>query len=127
MVDRTKPATEPVQVVSRAAPMRVGGGGPVAQTGVHQLDQRGAVRLRGKGDLYLCRTGRDTDGDRSQPYVNTSRRGLSTRRYQAGAWSGVHACGRPGLPGNRKSTNACAVGCGSWLARPGRSLASMNT
>ncbi len=29
------------------------------------------------------------------------------------------------VSGNRKSTNFCAVGCGSWLARPGRSFASM--
>ena len=28
--------------------------------------------------------------------------------------------------GNRRSTNRSAVGCGSWLASPGRSLASMN-
>lgn len=38
----------------------------------------------------------------------------------------VHAGGWPGCPGNRKSMNAAAVGCGSWLARPGRSLASIN-
>ena len=41
--------------------------------------------------------------------------------------SGVQAGGSRGWPGNRKSMNAAAVGWGSWLASPGRSLASMKT
>ena len=40
---------------------------------------------------------------------------------------GCHAHGVAAVRGNSRSTNACAVGRGSWFASPGRSLASMNT
>ena len=60
------------------------------------------------------------------PYPGASRRSAPAGQPRSGA-SGRQLQGSARVVGNSRSTKRSAVGWGSWLASPGRSLASMNT
>ena len=107
--------------------------GQVDQHVAEQLHDRvGAARRAGGAQQLQEEVERPLHVDLGQTrhgrrYRARPRDGHTAAGRRSDGGSGRQPQGSAGVVGNSRSMKRSAVGCGSWLASPGRSLASMNT